>query len=117
MAGDEGGASVGLNEDRRYSVGTWDTDRNAYTPQRGLSVPCLNITIHQLRTALKQIRQCGYSAHRFRDEDGSHEDNDWAVLVERTDGKPWREILRNWRRAIWVIEHRIFRPKIYPKPH
>lgn len=81
-----------------YSVGTWDTDRQAYTPQRGLSVPSFNITLAQLRTAIRELRKRGYSVHRYRDEDGGHEDNDWAVLIERTDGKPWREIRRNWNR-------------------
>ena len=81
-----------------YSVGTWDAKRQSYTPQRGLSVPSFNITLSQLRTALKELRSMGYSAHRTRSEDGEHEDNDWAVLVERTDGKCWKEIRRDWRR-------------------
>lgn len=81
-----------------YSVGTWDTDRQAYTPQRGLSVPAFNITLAQLRIAIRELRKKGYSVHRYRDEDGQHEDNDWAVLIERTDGKSWREIRRSWNR-------------------
>lgn len=83
---------------RLYSVGTWDTDKQAYTPQPGLTVPSFNITLGQLRQALKQLRRLGYSAHRRRDADGSHDDNDWAVLVERTDGRHWKEIRRSWNR-------------------
>ena len=81
-----------------YSIGTWDTDREAYTPQRGLSVPSFNITLRQLRTALRELRNMGYSCHRYRDQDGDHWDTDTSVLVERTDGKPWREIRKNWNR-------------------
>jgi len=81
-----------------YSVGTWDTDRQAYTPQRRLSVPSFNMTLGQLRTALRELRAMGYSCHRYRDEDGDHWDTDTSVLVERTDGKPWREIRRDWNR-------------------
>lgn len=81
-----------------YSVGTWDERRQAYTPQRGLSTPSFNITIRQLRTAMKELRGMGYSCHRFRDEDGDHDDNDWSVLIERTDGKHWKEIRKGWNR-------------------
>lgn len=81
-----------------YSVGTWDTFKSAFTPQRGLSVPSLNITKAQLRQALHELRAMDYSAHRRRDADGGYEDNDFNVLVERTDGLPWREILKGWRR-------------------
>ena len=30
-----------------YSVGMWDMNRNAYTPQRG--IPAFNLTLAQLR--------------------------------------------------------------------
>lgn len=80
----------------RYSVGTWDTELEAFTPQAG--VPAFNLTIHQLRQSLRDLRQCGYSAHRFRDPDGEHDDNDTSVLVERTDGMNEAEILENWKR-------------------
>lgn len=81
-----------------YSVGTWDTDRQAFTPQPGLSVPSFNIPLQQLRQAIRDLRTLGYSAHRFRDADGSHEDNDAYVAIDRTDGKPWREIMKGWKR-------------------
>ena len=66
-----------------YSVMTWDSDKSAYTPQKGLSVPSSGLTLGQLRTALKELRRMGYSAHYVRDKNGSHYANDWAVLVER----------------------------------
>lgn len=81
-----------------YSIGTWDTDRQAYTPQRGLSVPSFNITRAQLRVAMRELRAMCYSVHRYRAADGSHDDNDWCVLIERTDGKSWKEIRRGWNR-------------------
>lgn len=71
-----------------YSVGTWDTDLQAYTPQNGLTVPSQNVPWRTLLEVLRQLRRMGYSCHRFRDADGSHDDNDLTVLVERTDGKP-----------------------------
>lgn len=81
-----------------YSVGTWDTEKQAYTPQRGLTVPSFNITLPQLRQAIRELKRLGYSCHRRRDADGTYDDNDWSVLIERTDGKPWREIRRDWDR-------------------
>lgn len=81
-----------------YSVGTWDTDKQAYTPQRGLSVPSFNITWRQLLVAMRELREIGYSCHRYRDSDGTHEDNDWSVLIERTDGRCWKDIRRSWKR-------------------
>lgn len=68
-----------------YSCRTWDADEQRYTPQAGLSFPAEGLTLWRLRGALKELRAMGYSAHRFRDADGTHDDNDWAVLVERDD--------------------------------
>lgn len=70
-----------------YSIGTWDTDAQAYTPQAGLTVPCINVPLATMRQVVRELRSLGYTCHRFRDADGSHEDNDWAVLIERTDGE------------------------------
>lgn len=81
-----------------YSVGTWDTERQAYTPQRGLSVPSFNISQRQLIVAVRELKGMGYSAHRRRDEEGGYEDNDWCVLIERTDGQHWKQIRRSWNR-------------------
>jgi hypothetical protein len=88
----------------RYSVGTWDADLQAFTPQAG--VPAFNLTLWELKASLRMLRKCGYSAHRRR-EIVAHpngwtvpnwDDNDTAVLVERTDGRPEREIMENWKR-------------------
>lgn len=68
-----------------YSVRTWDFERQAYTPQVGLSVTWFGLTLWQLKAALKELRGMGYSCHRRRDSDGGHDDNDWCVLVERDD--------------------------------
>lgn len=81
-----------------YSIGTWDTDAQAFTPQAGLSVPCINIPLPTLRQVMRELRRMGYSAHRRRDVDGGHEDNDSWVLVERTEGLSEAEVLENWKR-------------------
>lgn len=81
-----------------FSAGTWDAYRQAYTPQKGLSVPAFNIPMRQLIVAVRDLKRMGYSAHRFRDADGNYEDNDWSVLIERTDGQHWKEIRRSWAR-------------------
>lgn len=84
---------------RLYSVGTWSTWRQAYTPQVGCSIyPQWNITHRQLRTVVRELRKMGYSAHRRRDSDGYHDDNDWSVLIERTDGEQIGDIRRSFRR-------------------
>ena len=80
-----------------YSVGTWNTTEQAYTPQSGAG-SCFNLTCHDLRRALHRLRGMGYSAHRRRDADGGYDDNDWSVLIERTDGRPEAEILEDWKR-------------------
>lgn len=78
-----------------YSVGTWDTESQAYTPQ---TERWTNLTLWELRSALRELRQQGYTAHRYRDIYGEHSDNDWAVLVERTDGMTEASILKSWER-------------------
>lgn len=95
---DVAGDSQVSHEQARYSIGTWDTNRQAFTPQRGLSVPSFNATRWQLRQAMKELRQMGYSVHRFRGTKGDHEDNDPFVLIERTDGKHWKQIRKGWQR-------------------
>ena len=40
----------------------------------------------------------GYSVHRYRDSDGSYDDNDFFVLIERTDGESVAKILDSWKR-------------------
>lgn len=58
---------------RLYSVTTWDTDLQKFTPQIGL--PEGPFTIWQVREALRQLKDMGYQADR---------DDDW-VLVERVE--------------------------------
>ena len=82
--------------DPLYSVGTWDSDCQAYTPQIGVA-DSINITLAQLRRALKRLRALGYNADRVRLPDGEH-DSDPMVLVERTDGKSERDIMEDWKR-------------------
>jgi hypothetical protein len=68
-----------------YSLRTWDGDLQQYTPQAGLPFPWEGITLWQLKVALQHLRTMGYRCHRFRDPDGDHSNNDYAVLVERDD--------------------------------
>lgn len=77
-----------------YSVGVWDHDRESYVSVR-LVVPCFNITWNELRAALKDLRQLGHPCRRKR-----YGTNDSSVLVERTDGKHWKEIRKGWKRGI-----------------
>lgn len=83
---------------RLYSVGTWDTDLQAYTPQAGLTVPCINVPWQTLLEVVRQLKRMGYSCHRYRDPDGGHDDNDTSVLIERTDGAVESDILEDWKR-------------------
>lgn len=69
-----------------YSIGTWDTDEQAYTPQAGLSFPSQNVPWRTLLNVVRELKSMGYSCHRYRDADGGYDDNDWCVLIERTDG-------------------------------
>ena len=87
-----------------YSVGTWDANAQAYTPQEGLSVPSVNVPLHGLRAALKALRrEFGYAAWRMRYADNAPgdwdtHDSDTEVLVERTDGESEAEVLERWKR-------------------
>jgi hypothetical protein len=81
-----------------YSVGTWDTEKQAYTPQDGLTVPCINVGWKTLLEIVRQLKNMGYSCHRLRDPNGGHDDNDWTVLIERTDGMTESEVLEGWKR-------------------
>lgn len=68
-----------------YSVRTWDSEEQRYTPQAGLSLPWKGLSLWQVRLAFLELRGMGYTAHRFRDSDGDHSNNDFYVLVERED--------------------------------
>ena len=84
-----------------YSIGTWDTDAQAFTPQEG--VPAFNLTRKELVQSMRMLQNHGYSCHRFRGRDENHQptgdvDSDTFVLIERTDGMPESEILERWKR-------------------
>lgn len=81
-----------------YSVGTWDTEEQAFTPQAGIDASWHNMTRGQLRQYLKALRNHGYSVHRLRDRNGDHDESDPSVLVERTDGQTEMEVLEFWKR-------------------
>lgn len=81
-----------------YSIGTWDTEANAYTLQEGLEDVSVNVDRHQLRRTLHALRGRMYGAWRRR-YDGDYE-SDPMVMVERTDGKPLEEILVGWERDL-----------------
>lgn len=69
-----------------YTITTWDDERQAYTPQQGLSVPATNVSWRGLLAAVRELKAMGYSCHRVRAADGTHDDNDCAVMIERVDG-------------------------------
>lgn len=79
-----------------YSIGTWDTDLQSFTPQSDQESPWLNIDRVQLRTAMRELRDKGYQCHYQQDGD-----NDSSVMIERTDGIPEEEVLRRWRGVEW----------------
>lgn len=80
-----------------YSVGTWDTDEQAYTPHRWIA-KTFNMTLRELRAAIQTLRLLGYTAHRRGNINVGHGDNDDSGLIERTDGKSEAEILESWLR-------------------
>lgn len=80
-----------------YSIGTWDIEQQAYTPPVGME-NCVNITRSELKKRILALRGMGYSVHRRRGVDGDYDDNDWAVLIERTDGRDEEEISKDWER-------------------
>jgi len=87
-----------MSSDAMYSVGVWDSEKQAYVPHESIGEASINILLGQLKSTLKRLRKIGYSAHRRRSVAGDYDDNDWLVLVERTDGRDIKEILENWKR-------------------
>lgn len=85
-----------------YSVGTYDWEECRYTPQDGLSVPSINVPLATVRQIFRELRECGYSCHRYREVtrygDVRYDCNDSNVLVERTEGRSEAEILESWER-------------------
>lgn len=58
-----------------YSISTWDTDLQRFTPQAGLSCESINVPWRTLLRVMRELRQMGY---QFGDP---------SVRVERTDGR------------------------------
>ena len=84
-----------------YSIGTWDTDAQGFTPHP--DIPSFNLTRQQLVQAMRDLQSCGYTCHRIRerDEHGEHTgeaESDVSVLIERTDGMAETDILAAWKR-------------------
>lgn len=85
-----------------YSIGTWDTALQAFTPHDGILA--FNLTREQLVFSMRQLQDCGYSCHRFRSRDETGNLEEWAsdsdpyVMINRTDGMPEYEILEMWKR-------------------
>lgn len=79
-----------------YSIGTWDTDAQAFTPQIDTE-PCINVPWQRMLQVLRLLRDMGYSAYRTRHANGER-DSDPFTLVERTDGMDEKEILARWER-------------------
>lgn len=69
----------------RYSVKTWDTEAQAFTPQDGMSAPSINVSLWGLRRALQELRRdWGYDCYYVRASNGEH-CNDPSVLVEKVN--------------------------------
>jgi len=87
--------------DPRYSIGTWDTEAQGFTPHPGLKA--FNLTRTELVEVMRELRGYGYTCHRIRkrDQHGVHTDetdSDVSVLIERTDGISEADILKQWER-------------------
>lgn len=70
-----------------YRILTWDAEAEMYTPPEEIDAPSANLTLWQLRAALRALRGEGYTCHYLR-RPGGHHDNDPAVLVESSE-TPW----------------------------
>ena len=64
-----------------YSIRTWDCDAQAYTPQDEMAWN--DLTLWQLRMAMRALRQDGYSVHRRGNCRDGHDNNDAMVLIEK----------------------------------
>jgi len=62
----------------RYRVTTWDRNKGTFTPQKGLD-RWDNLTLWEVRAALRALQCMGYSCHRVGDA------SDPSVYVERVD--------------------------------
>jgi hypothetical protein len=60
-----------MAERRCYTVTTWDTESQAFTPQSGIA-KSTGLTLWEVRSVLRELQTMGYSCDR----------NDPSVLVE-----------------------------------
>jgi hypothetical protein len=79
-----------------YSIGTWDTVKQAFTPH--MDAPAFNLTRAELVRSIRLIRADGYTVHRRGNMNDGHYDNDTGVMIQRTDGMSVDEILETWQR-------------------
>jgi hypothetical protein len=70
----------------RYYVTTWDTDKQAFTPQKGVRKG--PYSLWGLRKAMRKLQDMGYPCHR----------GDNAVLIERDDGGIDDETIARWNK-------------------
>src|SRR5262249_14250419 len=68
-----GGPAMTARSTARYQVTTWDTDKEEFTPQRGVRKG--PYTLLGLRKALRELRKMSYGIKRY--------DDAMCVLVER----------------------------------
>jgi len=86
-----------MSNEPLYSIGTWDTDTQSFSPQ--VDVPAFNLTRKQLVESIRLLQGNCYSCHRYGN--GAQydiRDSDPFVLIERTDGMSETEILKRWER-------------------
>lgn len=66
-----------MDSEARYSITTWDTDTQSFTPQIGLTVPSQGIPWQGIKPVFRQLQNMGYTCHR------THRCSDPSVLIER----------------------------------
>ncbi len=68
---------------RRYYVTTWDSNKEAFTPQRGVRKG--PYSLFGLRKALRALRTMGYSAHRHDPSVYVESPEAWQEMCERIE--------------------------------
>jgi hypothetical protein len=92
-----------------YSVGTFDPELNAFTPQCGIE-KSINLTRGELREVLKLLRNKYCYAANYSSNNPTNSDP--YVFVERTDGESENSILERWKHKpveslakLFALEH------------
>ena len=44
---------------KKYTIGTWDSNKGAFTPQRGVG-QCVNVSWQQMLRVLRRLKAIGY---------------------------------------------------------